>query len=272
MIVGDYASLNRDIEVFANLFGVSPEIHPDDFIFKFVLGSVGHPKLPTIRECIKYYFEDGRKSADQFLRLIRNNRVRVPANVLEFAAGYGCVTRHLLRASDTNLCACDIHAKAVEFLRDRLFTNALISTSIPEDLTFPMLYDVVFALSFFSHMPIETWERWLRRLSSFTRIGGLFIFTTHGYKSLDHIDDVNIPDTGFWFRPNSEQKDLSAEEYGFTITTPEFVHRAIAKLNTLRLVEWREGFWWGHQDLYVLRKVATWWPQTPQYDHPGPDN
>lgn len=253
----EFPAVRENIAEFARRFGVLPAIHPADFIFQFLLGN---PKLPTIRDSIQYYFEDGKKSSEQLLALIRKYKVRMPADVLEFAAGYGCVSRHLVSKPAINLWACDIHVEAVKFLQDRLYMSAFLSTHLPERLTLPRMYDIVFALSFFSHMPITTWEKWFRRLSAFTRLGGLFIFTTHGRKSVEHLGVVNTDDTGFWFRSQSEQKDLPSEEYGLTVTMPEFVDAAIRKLNTVRLLEWREGFWWGHQDLYVLRKVASWWP------------
>ena len=132
--------------------------------------------------------------------------------------------------------------------------RGLLSSPFPELLELPSQYDVVFALSFFSHMPITTWARWLVALSKATRTDGLLMFTTHGMKSAAHFLNPAIPEAGFWFQKSSEQADLSTEQYGQTIVTPDFCKANIASIAGLDLIEMNEGYWWDHQDLYIVRK------------------
>jgi cyclopropane fatty-acyl-phospholipid synthase-like methyltransferase len=164
------------------------------------------------------------------------------------------VTRHLKNQPDLHLTACDIHAAAISFLKREIGVESVQSVSIPEALHLPRDYDAVFALSFFSHMPMTTWERWLRRLIGATRPGGVVIFTTQGIASSQHFGWPEIPSSGFWFEASSEQKDLSTDEYGQTIVTPQFARGIIAGINEVELIALSEGYWWGHQDLYVLRR------------------
>jgi 2-polyprenyl-3-methyl-5-hydroxy-6-metoxy-1,4-benzoquinol methylase len=49
--------------------------------------------------------------------------------------------------------AYDIHQQAIQFIQEKLKTEAVLSASRPEDLDLNRAFDVVFALSFFSHMP-----------------------------------------------------------------------------------------------------------------------
>ena len=76
----------------------------------------------------------------------------------------------------------------------------------------PQQFDAVFALSFFSHLPITTWARWLVRLVQAARPGGFVIFTTHGLKT-PLPDGFVIPSTGIGFFPMSEQGDLPGDQY-----------------------------------------------------------
>jgi hypothetical protein len=92
------------------------------------------------------------------------------------------------------------------------------------------------------------------RLSLPLRVGGMLVFTTHGVLSRPHFGDPKLPETGFWFRPDSEQPDLPGHAYGQTITAPDFVRAVIASIPWVELVSWQEGVWWGHQDAWVLRK------------------
>jgi hypothetical protein len=78
----------------AQRWGVSPEIHPDDFILRFLFD---HPSFMAKEDAIQHYFDDGANSAQLLHRILTEicglDGQRV--ELLDFASGYGCVTRHL---------------------------------------------------------------------------------------------------------------------------------------------------------------------------------
>ncbi len=236
-------------------YGVSPLIHEDDFLWQFLLR---RPHLPTAEAAAERYFEGGAYSAER-LRVILSDYLD-PAHgtvaFLEFASGYGMVTRHLRRVlgNGTEIVCCDIHPAAVDFIRQALDEAAIVSHRVPEKVQFGRSFDIVFALSFFSHMPEATFGRWLRVLYDALAPTGLLVFTTHGRASIQHIGDVSIPPSGFFFRPTSEQQDLDSADYGTTVTTPEYVKGIIRKIRGARLLECREAFWWNHQDLFIVAR------------------
>ncbi len=57
--------------------------------------------------------------------------------------------------------------------------ESYLSSPVPEQLTLPS-QDVIFAHSFFSHMPETTWARWLKALANALAPRGVLIFTTPG--------------------------------------------------------------------------------------------
>ncbi len=236
----------------ARKYSVHEKIHEDDFIFNFLRN---HHNFPTYQSAVEYYFRDGSLSCARLNALLADHLALdgIP-DLLEFACGYGMVTRHLAKEEGINLWSCDIHPAAVEFLRDEMRVRALLSARLPELLLLPQSFDVVFVLSLFTHLPITTWCRWLLRLTQAARPHGLIIFTTHGRLSREILGNPDVPDLGFWFRPMSEQKDLSGEDYGSTLTTEAFVRKNVLTIPDVELIDWKEGFWWGHQDVYVLRK------------------
>jgi len=239
----------------ASPLGVSALVHRHDHIFEFL---INHKAFPSDQTRIGYYFSDGAKSAGQLDELVEKHLPgkATPVSLLEFASGYGCVGRHLKNNPRFDLTACDIHDEAISFMETQLAIRAVQSQSQPECLTLPQAYDVVFALSFFSHMPITTWARWLVRLVQAAKVGGLVIFTTHGEHSRKYLGKPKIGELGFHFQRNSEQKDLPLDEYGNTTALPAFVRAVIATIPQAIEIEFGEGFWWGHQDMYVLQKVA----------------
>jgi len=243
------------IDLLAQKWRVKPEIHPDDFIFHFVYS---HPSFSTKDAAIGYYFNDGQNSAQQLSKLLLevcNYDSQQKINILEFASGYGCVTRHLSNVLPfANVTACDIHLEAINFIREKLRAEAILSKSVPEQLDLDGKFDVVFALSFFSHMPKTTFTRWLRKLTSLVKPGGHVIFTTHGLESVSNLGNVQFDQEGFWFQPSSEQKDLKTAEYGLACTRPEFVFSQLFSEPQTRAVYFQEGYWWKHQDVYILRR------------------
>lgn len=236
-------------------FGVEPTIHPEDHIYNFVREHVRFQG--NIEAALEYYFSTGSESAAKLSELKNKAGLYGRQTLLEFASGYGCVSRHLKRLPEEfDVTACDIHADAVNFIRNELKTKCIGSVSDPSDFRLSEKFRIVFALSFFSHMPRRTWGRWLKALFDTVEPGGCIIFTTHG--NISHqkmISHAKIDSTGFWFNENSEQSDLDTAEYGTTITTPAFVREEIRKLEGAQEVEFCEGFWWTHQDAWVVRKT-----------------
>jgi SAM-dependent methyltransferase len=243
----------------ARQFGVPPDVHPEDMIWRYLLN---HPNYPKPGPAVRHYFADGAESARKLESIIREHLPSIAStkavSILEFASGYGMVTRHLAKLpSKGKLVACDIHQEAVKFIEDRLEQLTILSRHLPEDVSFDQSFDVVFALSFFSHMPESTFSRWLTALFSAVSPGGILVFTTHGLASRVYFGDITISDNGFWFRPTSEQADLDPAEYGSSVTTPGYVVGQLARLRNASLAEFRRGFWWRHQDLYVVSRSAT---------------
>ncbi|HEY5705804.1 MAG TPA: class I SAM-dependent methyltransferase [Terrimicrobiaceae bacterium] len=243
----------------ASKWKVSAAVHPADFIFQFLLKN---PSFADVDDAVRYYFDDGRKSAELLKSILANElsiNVAVRTKMLEFASGYGAVTRHLTAVLPTfDITSSDIHSEANDFITTQLGGTAIRSSSVPERFDAAAEYDLVFALSFFSHMPKATWQRWLEALFKALRVGGSLIFTTHGATTLRKmLVDVSLDDDGFYFKPESEQDDLEKSEYGTAVTSNRFVIEQVETLDNCELSLIRAGLWWGHQDLYVLSKIAS---------------
>src|SRR5271168_1585527 len=83
----------------ARVHDVAPAFHPGDFMYWFCCH---HPKL-TVEEAIRYYFWDGGRSAGNLASIL--GELGLPkmgrrVKLLEFASGYGCVTRHIKKNPD----------------------------------------------------------------------------------------------------------------------------------------------------------------------------
>jgi hypothetical protein len=232
---------------FATRLGVAPDIHAADFIFRW---HYDNPRTPDKVAVLRDYFEGGAHTTQLVAQLVGHFRSPAePFTLLEFASGYGRVTRHWSTVvPQAEVLACDVHEEAVRFLYE-IGCRACLSSTIPEELPVTQTFDVVFALSFFTHMPRTTWGRWLSALARRLSANGLLIFTAHGVPSLKEMGVTRLEDDGFWFNPFSEQADLSTEDYGVTATTFGFVYRQLIKCG-LDLCHFRESGM-GYQDLYI---------------------
>jgi SAM-dependent methyltransferase len=244
------------IEKYAKETAVVSNIHPEDLIFRFL---VENPVFPTLDDAIRYYFQDGANSAKKLNTLLFDKlgvKRRWDTSILEFASGYGCVTRHIIKElAPVQIVSCDIHEAACAFLDSSMGVKTILSSTKPEDLQIEnATFDVVFALSFFSHMPEHTWARWLNSLFEKVKPNGYLIFTTHGMVSAKYLGDPVIPESGIWFTPSSEQKDLDVADYGNTLVTQKFVNSAVESTLKRKVELMVEAGWWEHQDLYVVKK------------------
>lgn len=241
----------------ARFYGVTSHIHREDFIFQFLMSNESFGRK---EDAVNYYFMDADNSCKKLLKLIsiflNDSTPEHDISILEFASGYGCVTRHLAEQQRYVVTPCDIHPAAVAFISDKMGLKALLSTHKPEDLIINESFDVTFALSFFSHMPDATWLRWLATLLRTVRPGGLLIFTTHGRTSAKHFGEPALNHEGYWFKAESEQKDIDISEYGQTIVTPGYVFKKISALPDAWPCFYQQAFWWDHQDTFVIRKAG----------------
>jgi len=248
-------------QVAAGRHRVSADVHPEDHIFRFL---IENRSFASQTDAVDYYFDDGARSFGKLLDVLTKTcrlAANEPIRILEFASGYGCVTRHAKNAATRHaITACDIHPEAVRFVQEKLQNPAVLSHRLPESLELAANYDVVFALSFFSHMPKTSFGRWLKRLAALVDTGrcgaGWLIFTTHGLLSRKFLGECPLDDDGFWFRGQSEQGDLDVQDYGLTLTRPDYVLKQLFEIPNVMLASYREGFWWEHQDLWVLKITA----------------
>jgi SAM-dependent methyltransferase len=236
--------------------GVNPSIHANDYVYHFL-----ERRWQGNRDRATHNYYNlghyGATTAKAFLDELTRVKKRLgeewrPGSLLDFASGYGNSSRHMSKLfPDCLIGTCDIHEDAVIFNRDVLGLRSYLSVDIPEHLDLP-LQDAIVVMSFFSHMPENTFTRWLQALSRSLAQGGALIFTANGYVT-DKTGNtgIQVDARGFGFRPQSEQHDLDTQQYGLTISYPRYVFRAIDECPGLRLSRFQEGFWWTTQDTYV---------------------
>ncbi|HEY4593196.1 MAG TPA: class I SAM-dependent methyltransferase, partial [Thermoanaerobaculia bacterium] len=174
------------------------------------------------------YFRSGASIADslgQGLRWRFGSLERM-GKILDFASGYGRVTRFLVRdVPPERVWVADVYADGVRFQEERLGVRGLVSTIRPEDFACAERFDAILVTSLFTHLPEERFVAWLRVLLGLLAPGGMLAFSAHSPEVLPL--GVPMPDTGIHFQETSESGSLAKSDYGSTWVTEEFVRSAL---------------------------------------------
>ena len=235
-------------------FCAAPHLHECDHILAYITrySSLSRPDWPE--GGLYEYFANGRRDAEQIKSLMARLGITSSHRILEFASGYGRVTRHL---KDLDLTSCDIHSEAVEFLMDKLGVKAFASALDPDELRITQEFDFIFVLSLFSHLTDELFGRWLSALTRILRPGGYLMFTTHGEsagRKVKALGDVLDPDSGYGFIPETDQPDLPANAYGASIVMPSYILSQVFRHTDARVCSFSAAAWWTLQDEWVLAR------------------
>ena len=229
--------------------GADFTIHPDDEMLRVFRDRNGGDG-----QMARAMYLDSGFALWQALRRVVDWRFPAPRQVgrlLDFAGGYGRVTRFIARdLGPERVWAADVMAPAVEFQRRQLGVHGLLSSPRPEDFAPAERFDCIVVSSLFTHLPEATFRRWLRRLWELLAPGGVLAFSVHDAGVLPA--ERRMPDGGMLFEAASENTSLAADDYGSCWVTERFVRDAVreaaGEASALRLPRALANY----QDLYVV--------------------
>jgi hypothetical protein len=235
-------------EAYQRWMGINCEISEHDDIFRFF---ANHPQS---HHPVRDYLADGWRSLSELMVVLE--RVDRPLltvhSMLEFACGHGRLTRHLKPILGDRLSASDVVGDAVDFVGGRLGVTAWVSAMRPSAVEAPQSYEVVFALSLFTHLPVDQWPAWIEKLLSMTAPGGLLCFSVHSAATAAH-HGVQFDDQGVCFIPSSESAQLSGAEYGTTFTHRQVLDKAVGQVVGRPPDHYLEQAFWSGQDAVVIK-------------------
>ncbi|MEX1024388.1 MAG: class I SAM-dependent methyltransferase [Planctomycetota bacterium] len=189
------------------------------------------------------YVEDALRQAGRPLGKSRR--------VLEFASGFGRVTRHLVRVVDPkHVWTSEILEGADKFSAANFGVHGVGSAAAPEELPLEGEFDLIFVVSLFSHLPQTTFARFLGALYERLSDDGVLLFSTHGPAV---VPDVALDARGFGYDTGSESLALSGDEYGTTAVTIPRVGEFAEAVGVRHLASLERGLW-GFQDLFAASK------------------
>ncbi len=241
------------------------EIHEEDDLLHYGLDVASAEPAFRYYRAAQGYFAGGEWNAAEVESALAEVgcSLRDVASFLEFACGYGRLTRHFVNwISPSRITVSDIDRQAVDFVTQEFGVRGFYSAPTPGELTDNGRYEVIVVVSLFSHLPIHNWGPWLRRMNEMVDPGGFLLFSTLGM----HAWDVNVSEVakeafeakaeGFLYREQNETRGrLSTDIYGMSYVSERFVERAVSEDFEGRLVKSCPRGLNGFQDVYVLQGV-----------------
>jgi len=136
----------------------------------------------------EWFLESGRLGAESIRAALGRRGVAVEelGALLDFGCGCGRVTRRWQGLGGVH--GSDMNAEAVAWCRANLPFGRFETNGLAPPLAFAdESFDLVYALSVFTHLTVDLQQAWLRELRRVLRPGGLLLLTTHGRAYLDRL-------------------------------------------------------------------------------------
>jgi SAM-dependent methyltransferase len=230
---------------------VNLNIHADDEMLLFFMYAQGQP----LEHAVAAYLESGKRIWAT-LRSVIAWRFGSPAwggRILDFASGYGRVTRHLVaEVPRQSVWVSDIYAEGVAFQERQFGVHGVVSMSDPEQFRLETVFDCILVSSLFTHLAEARFVGWLRRLGSLLSAEGILLFSVHDLSLRKDGATPAAPASGIMFDEMSESGSLAAKEYGTSWVSETFVRSAIARtLGDCAVLRVSRGLA-NYQDLYVV--------------------
>jgi len=132
---------------------------------------------------VGWFLESGRVAAESVRDSLTRNGRRIDEldALLDFGCGCGRVTRHWGGLDRTSVHGADANEHAIAWCRANLPFARFDSNGLAPPLAHPdESFDLVYALSVFTHLPEDLQHAWVGELTRLLRPGGLLLLTTHG--------------------------------------------------------------------------------------------
>jgi SAM-dependent methyltransferase len=136
-------------------------------------------------------FQGGALAAASIVDALEKNGVRIESvgSVLDFGCGCGRVVRHWVHLN-ADVYGCDFNPRSVGWCRRRLPFARFASNALHPPLPYKSgQFDLVYALSVFTHLPEPLALAWIREMARVLKPEGLLLITTHGEAYLGELTE-----------------------------------------------------------------------------------
>ena len=213
------------------------------------------------------WIRQGTRMASQLVDVIQIYCEKVNApdlSVLDFGCGNGRIALPLHFKHGIPTACVDVDPVCVEYIgRVLRGVVAQLVSSVPPTSIPDWTFDVVYAVSVWTHFSLDAQEAWLDEVRRILKPGGLAVITTSGYAALasrrkrladwQDVDDETLRREGCVFRKTRSPRGVSGS-YGYAAHDPVWVRERWGR--RFEYLEVRKGAIEGLQDCHVMRSLG----------------
>jgi SAM-dependent methyltransferase len=179
-------------------------------------------------------------------------------HILDFGCGCGRVVMWFPNHSRSqSFYGTDIDADAISWCHDNLdFATFSVNNPLPPLEYPPESFDLIYAISVFTHLNEDYQFQWLNELKRVTKPKGILLLTVHGRHCWEHLpreDVVNIEREGFNFTATKTMEDIFPKWYQVAYHTKEYVLDRFTRY--FDVLDYIPRGLNDHQDMVVLQKA-----------------
>lgn len=215
-------------------------------------------RLATGTSSLAWSFQSGALAAEGISEVLEKNGISIRdfQSILDFGCGCGRVVRHWA-GLEAKVHGCDYNRNAVKWCRRNLrFARFEVNALHPPLPYRDEQFDLVYALSVFTHLPEPLLLPWMRELARVLRIGGFLIVTTHGTA---YVGDLTIAEQNQFHsgRPVVKNENAAGTNRCGVYFSEEYLRNGFA--GGFRVVEFIPQGARGNpnQDLALLQKIPV---------------
>lgn len=218
------------VRALPGLAGIDLGIAAGDDMLAGIRGELGG----DLEQALVSYLRSGADAAAVWSPLL--GRLAPGGRVLDFASGYGRITRFLLRSlHPRQLVVADVDPAAMAFQAAHFGIEARVAPADPADFLGEISdqspscerFELILVTSLFTHLPLDLTRGWLASLAALLAPGGKLAFTVHDLRLLD--PQLTVTD-GFHFEAISESRVLDRHRYGSTWIGQERVRSLVGEV------------------------------------------
>ena len=181
------------------------------------------------------------------------------ASILDFGCGCGRTLRWLIpQFPNARFCGADVDSDAIAWCQAHLPAAEWHVNSPLPPLPFPsQTFDLVCAISVFTHLPASLQNLWLPELARILRPGGVLLATLHGERVASHLNPAagrRLRSEGFLFQRSAKLRGILPEWYHTAFHTREYACSQVGA--HLRVLVYIPGGM-GDQDVIVAEALTN---------------